>query len=79
MPVLVGVAAFAENPDEGGCFVQDLNERRKIQPQFLRAQRRESIRRDAAQGARRRGQPFYESSGNYGDPLSRRSAINRPR
>jgi len=29
VPVLVGVAAFAENPDEGGCFVQDLTERKK--------------------------------------------------
>lgn len=43
VPVLVGVAAFADNPDEGVCFVLDLTERKKLEQQFLRAQRMESI------------------------------------
>jgi len=43
VPVLVGSAAFEDNPDEGVCFVLDLTERRKLEQQFLRAQRMESI------------------------------------
>jgi PAS domain S-box-containing protein len=41
--VLVGAAAFEYNPDEGVCFVLDLTERKKLEQQFLRAQRMESI------------------------------------
>lgn len=41
--VFVGAAAFADNPDEGVCFVLDLTERKKLEEQFFRAQRMESI------------------------------------
>ena len=34
---------FEDNPDEGFCFVLDLSERKKLEQQFLRAQRMESI------------------------------------
>ena len=43
VPVLVGAAAFEDNPAEGVCFVLDLTERKKLEQQFLRAQRMESI------------------------------------
>jgi PAS domain S-box-containing protein len=43
VPVIVGVAAFEDNPQEGVCFVIDLTERKKLEQQFLRAQRMESI------------------------------------
>lgn len=43
VPVLVGAAAFQDNPDEGVCFALDLTERKKLEQQFLRAQRMESI------------------------------------
>jgi len=43
LPVLVGAAAFEDNPEEGLCFVLDLTERKKLEQQFLRAQRMESI------------------------------------
>jgi PAS domain S-box-containing protein len=43
VPVLVGSAIFEDNPDEGVCFVLDLTERKKLEAQFLRAQRMESI------------------------------------
>jgi PAS domain S-box-containing protein len=42
-PVLVGLASFEDNLDEGVCFVLDLTERKKVEKQFLRAQRMESI------------------------------------
>jgi PAS domain S-box-containing protein len=42
-PVLLGAAAFEDNPDESVCFVLDLTERKKLEQQFLRAQRMESI------------------------------------
>jgi PAS domain S-box-containing protein len=42
-PVLVGVANFEDNREEGVCFVLDLTERKKVEKQFLRAQRMESI------------------------------------
>jgi PAS domain S-box-containing protein len=41
--VLVGAAIFEDNPDEGVCFALDLTERKKLEQQFLRAQRMESI------------------------------------
>jgi PAS domain S-box-containing protein len=43
VPVLIGAAAFEDNPNEGVRFVLDLTERKKLEQQFLRAQRMESI------------------------------------
>jgi len=43
VPVLIGSACFEDNPDEGVRFVLDLTERKKLEQQFLRAQRMESI------------------------------------
>jgi PAS domain S-box-containing protein len=43
VPVLVGAAAFEYNPQEGVCFVVDLTDLRRLEQQFLRAQRMESI------------------------------------
>ncbi len=45
VPILLGLAAFEDSPDEGVCFVLDLTERQKLEHQFLRAQRMESIGR----------------------------------
>jgi PAS domain S-box-containing protein len=43
VPLLIGMASFEDNPEEGVCFVVDLTERKKLEQQFLRAQRMESI------------------------------------
>ncbi len=43
VPVLIGAAAFEDNRDEGVRFVLDLTEQKKLEHQFLRAQRMESI------------------------------------
>jgi PAS domain S-box-containing protein len=43
VPILLGSAAFEDNPKEGVCFVLDLTERKNLEQQFLRAQRMESI------------------------------------
>lgn len=43
VPVLVGAAIFEDSPDEGVSFVLDLTERKKLEQQFFRAQRMESI------------------------------------
>ena len=43
VPILLGAAIFKDNPTEGVCFVLDLSERKKLEQQFLRAQRMESI------------------------------------
>jgi PAS domain S-box-containing protein len=43
VPVLIGAAAFEDDPDEGVRFVLDLTEQKKLEHQFLRAQRMESI------------------------------------
>lgn len=43
VPVMVGAASFVDNPNEGVCFVLDLSERKKLEQQFLRGQRLESI------------------------------------
>ena len=43
VPIFVGPAMFEDNRDEGFCFVLDLSERKKLEQQFLRAQRVESI------------------------------------
>ena len=42
-PVLIGAAAFDDGSGDGICFVVDLSDRKKIEKQFLRAQRMESI------------------------------------
>ena len=43
VPILIGGASFDDAEDEGVCFVIDLTERKKLEHQFLRAQRMESI------------------------------------
>jgi PAS domain S-box-containing protein len=43
VPIFIGPAMFEDNRDEGFCFVLDLSERKKLEQQFLRAQRVESI------------------------------------
>ncbi len=43
VPVLIGSASFEDNPDEGVVFAVDLTERIRLEQQFLRAQRMESI------------------------------------
>jgi PAS domain S-box-containing protein len=43
VPVLIGSASFEDNPNEGVRFVLDLTERKKLEQQFLRAQRMECI------------------------------------
>jgi two-component system cell cycle sensor histidine kinase/response regulator CckA len=43
VPVIVGASVFGEGQDEGVAFVIDLTEPKKIEQQFLRAQRMESI------------------------------------
>jgi PAS domain S-box-containing protein len=43
VPILVGPAMFEDDSNEGFCFVIDLSERKKLEQQFLRAQRVESI------------------------------------
>ena len=43
VPVLIGIASFEDNLDEGVGFVLDLTERKQLEQQFLRAQRMESI------------------------------------
>ena len=43
VPIFIGPAMFEDNQDEGFCFVIDLSERKKLEQQFLRAQRVESI------------------------------------
>jgi PAS domain S-box-containing protein len=41
--ILIGSASFEDNPDEGVRFVLDLTERKKLEEQFFRSQRMESI------------------------------------
>ena len=43
VPVLLGAALFRESPNDGVCFVVDITERKKLEQQFLRAQRVENI------------------------------------
>jgi len=43
VPIVIGAAAFEDAPNEGLCFVLDLTERKKVEAQFLRVQRMESI------------------------------------
>jgi PAS domain S-box-containing protein len=43
LPIMVGGAAFEDTPDEGVAYALDLTERKKLEQQFLRAQRMESV------------------------------------
>jgi PAS domain S-box-containing protein len=43
VPIFIGAAVFEDDPGEGVSFVIDLTERNKLEQQFLRAQRMESI------------------------------------
>jgi PAS domain S-box-containing protein len=43
VPIVIGATNFEDNPEEGVCFVLDISERKKLELQFLRAQRMESI------------------------------------
>jgi PAS domain S-box-containing protein len=43
VPLLIGVASFKDNPEEGVCFTVDLTERKKLEQHALRTQRMESI------------------------------------
>jgi PAS domain S-box-containing protein len=43
VPILIGATMFEDNREEGVCFVLDLTERKKLEQQFLRAQRLESV------------------------------------
>jgi PAS domain S-box-containing protein len=43
IPVLIGSAAFDDSPNEGVCFVLDLSDQKRLEQQFLRAQRMESV------------------------------------
>ena len=41
--VLIGAATFEDNPEEGVCFVLDLTERKKLEQQFQKAQKMETV------------------------------------
>jgi PAS domain S-box-containing protein len=43
VPILIGAAAFEDNPEEGLCFVFDLTERKKLEGQFRQSQKMEGI------------------------------------
>ena len=43
VPILIGSASFEDNPNEGVSFALDLTDRNKLEQQFLRSQRMESI------------------------------------
>ena len=43
VPVLIAASMFEDNPQEGVCFVFDLTDRKKLEQQFLRSQRMDSI------------------------------------
>lgn len=43
IPVLVGATSFEDNPAEGVCFLVDLSESKRLEQQFMRSQRLESI------------------------------------
>ncbi len=43
VPLLIGGASFEDNPEEGVSFLLDLTDRKKLELQFLRAQRMECI------------------------------------
>ena len=43
VPILLGAAAFADNPDEGVCFVVDLTERNRLEARVFQSQRMETV------------------------------------
>jgi PAS domain S-box-containing protein len=43
VPIFIAPAMFEDNREEGFCFVLDLSERKKLEQQFLSAQRLESL------------------------------------
>jgi PAS domain S-box-containing protein len=43
VPVLISAASFEDSPEEGVAFAVDLTERKRLEQQFLRSQRMESI------------------------------------
>ena len=43
LPALIGGACFEDTPEEGVAYALDLTERKKLEQQFLRAQRMESV------------------------------------
>ncbi len=43
LPIFIGAAMFEDDRSEGVCFVHDLSERKKLEQQFMRTQRMESI------------------------------------
>jgi len=43
VPVLLGAATLDNNPEEGVSFVLDITERKRLEQQFLRSQRMESV------------------------------------
>ncbi len=43
VPILLGSAIFEDNPNEGVAFALDLTERKKLEHQFMQAQKMESI------------------------------------
>jgi signal transduction histidine kinase/CheY-like chemotaxis protein len=45
VPILIGPATFEDNREEGFCFVLDLTERKKLEEQFLHAQKIEAVGR----------------------------------
>jgi PAS domain S-box-containing protein len=45
VPIFVGPALFEDNREEGFCFVLDLSARKKLEEQFLQAQKMEAVGR----------------------------------
>jgi PAS domain S-box-containing protein len=45
VPIFIGPALFEDNREEGFCFVLDLSERKKLEEQFLQAQKMEAVGR----------------------------------
>jgi PAS domain S-box-containing protein len=43
LPILIGIAAFEDNREEGVAFIVDLSERKKLEQQFRQAQKMEAI------------------------------------
>ena len=43
VPILVGAAAFEDNPEEGVCFVLDLTERKRLETQLVESQKLETV------------------------------------
>jgi PAS domain S-box-containing protein len=45
VPLLIGPALFEDNREEGFCFVLDLSERKKLEEQFMQAQKMDAVGR----------------------------------